>query len=94
MINFPNTHQQTILLEQALSGKEISDEIDTVPGSMTEIADLEWDSNSKSKDQNDELRCSKLLDFPIPQKEMNKHVTVLTGFIKLFNEEGKKLFLI
>lgn len=78
-----------ILLEQALSGKLISDEIQYASGSLTEIIDADTDSYTKDNDQNIDLRVSRILNFPVKHKEQYKHETVLTAFIQLVNEEGK-----
>lgn len=78
-------------MEQALTGKQISDEMHYISGSLTEIIDADIDSYCRDSDRNIDLRISKILNFPQKHKEPNKHVTVLTAFIQLVNEEGNIL---
>lgn len=79
--------QQTMLLEQILSAKQIPDELQTISGSLTEIIDIEYEN--KENNRNIDLRQSRILEFPTLRKDSNKNTTVLTAYVQLCNEEGK-----
>lgn len=86
LLNFPINMQQSMLLEQALCAKQISDEIQTL-SSLTEIID--GDMDVKDNNQNLDMRQSRILQFPVVRKESNKYTTILTAYIQLNNEEGR-----
>lgn len=87
-MNFPTTIQQTILLEEALSGKRFCDSIDVNEENMSDILEEEVINNSQKQDQFQEFRKSRILKFPSKPRETNKQISVLTAFIKLTNIQG------
>lgn len=94
LINFPITKLQTNLMEEALTGKQIVDEVRKKGGSLLEIIDVDWDAESKSNNLTEKFRQSRILNFPNKHCDNETYVTPLTAFIKLYNEAGKNLIYI
>lgn len=77
-------------MEQTISNKNIHDTIDGCQEESMEIVDIELDPNKKI-DEFEKFRNSRIVKMPEELKEENKKIqSVLTAFIKLVNDDGKK----